>query len=99
LLDVLPLLLPLAATASERIIDPVAYACAGLALAWSIFVAGLGAFCYPHEAWNSSPIDVDRAHERLWEWSDNQILRAWQAGLSPQNFALFSRSADRVPDP
>jgi hypothetical protein len=71
----------------------------GLALAWSILVAATGAFCYPHDRWNSEPGSVDIEHHRLWNWRDPQILRAWKRGLSPQNFALFDRAAVRqVPD-
>jgi hypothetical protein len=71
----------------------------GLALAWSIFVAALGAFCYPNDRWNSEPGSVDIEHHRLWNWRDPQILRAWHRGMSPQNFALFDRAAVRqVPD-
>ena len=48
------------------------------------------------DAWNSNPADVDHEHDRLWDWSDNQIVRAWHAGASPQNFTLFTRDAFRV---
>jgi hypothetical protein len=71
---------------------------AAAALAWSVGVAALGAFCYPEGRWNNSPLDVDRNHERLWDWQDNQIRRSWNAGLSPQNFSLFDRAAIRLPE-
>jgi hypothetical protein len=67
-----------------------------IALAWSVAAAAIGAFAYPHEQWNTSPADVDRHHQRLWEWRDPQILRCWQAGPSPQNFSLFDRSLIRA---
>jgi len=66
-----------------------------VALAWSIVVAGTGAFCYPNDQWNTDPVDVDTNHDRLWDWRDPQILRCWQRGLSPQNFSLFNRAAVR----
>ena len=72
---------------------------AAVALACSIGIAALGAFSYPHGAWNSEPADVDRNHDRLWSWSDSQIARTWHAGASPQNFTLFTRDAVRVPGP
>jgi hypothetical protein len=98
LVDVLPLSVPLAAAGLATVrLPPVGRAVAVLALAWSIAVAAIGAFCYPHDAWNSDPTDIDRDHARLWSWSDNQIRRAWQAGLSPQNFSLFTRAAIAVP--
>ena len=61
----------------------------------AIATAATGAFCYPHDQWNTDPASVDRAHERLWEVRDSQILRCWERGWSPQNFALFEREAWR----
>lgn len=70
---------------------------AGLtALVLSILIAGTGAFCYPNDRWNVEP-DVDRNSERVWDWSDLQVVRCWRSGPSPQNFALFDRSAIRQP--
>jgi hypothetical protein len=70
---------------------------AAVALAWSIAVAATGAFCYPNDRWNTDPADVDRNHNRLWDWRDMQIVRCWQRGPSPQNFSLFGPSAVRRP--
>jgi hypothetical protein len=90
ILDVLPLLTPLAAAAiGHRPFGRGAAAAIGLVLVWSVVVAGTGAFVFPNERWNLNPADVDRHHERLWDWSDTQIVRAWQSGPSPQNFSLF----------
>jgi hypothetical protein len=69
-----------------------------LAVAWSMLVAATGAFCFPHDRWNSEP-DVDRHHERIWDWSDLQIVRCWRKGPSPQNFNLFVREAVRQVKP
>jgi hypothetical protein len=90
MLDILPLLVPVAAAllASLRV-TPIMRLAAALALTWSIVVAGTGAFCYPHERWNTVPVDVDRHHERLWDWSDTQIVRCWRRGLDPMNFRLI----------
>lgn len=98
LLDVLPTLVPLAATALARdgLRAPLKLTAAAL-LAWSIVVAGTGAFVYPHDEWNVDPNDVDRNHARLWSWSDTQIARCWRRGPSPQNFSLFTRDAFRPP--
>lgn len=99
MLDILPLLVPAAIMAMTTLRGRLAGSVASLALAWSVATAALGAFCYPHERWNSDPADVDRYHERLWEWSDTQIARAWHTGPSPQNFTLFTRHSVRVPQP
>jgi len=66
-------------------------------LAWSIGVAGLGAFVYPNDGWNTDPDDVDRDHARLWNVADSQIPRALHQPPSPQNFDLFTRAAVRRP--
>jgi hypothetical protein len=68
---------------------------ASVALGWSIVAAATGAFCYPHDRWNTDPASVDRYHDRLWDWSDPQILRCWRRGPSPQNFDLFDAAAVR----
>ncbi len=99
MLDLLPLLVPLAAAG----IPPVtrrraASVCAVAALAWSVGVAALGAFVYPADVWNNNPTNVDLFHGRLWDWRDSQIVRAAHAGWNPGNFQLFSRAAFRRAD-
>ena len=96
LVDVLPLGVPPAALAlSAPRLPRVRTIGAAMALAWSIAVAATGAFCYPHDAWNTDPTEIDRDHARLWDVDDNQIVRCWRTGLSPQNFDLFDRAAVR----
>ena len=95
MLDLLPLMVPLAAAGGARLQSRLLKAAAVLALAWSIVVAGTGAFFHPNDRWNTDPTDVDRHHERLWDWSDQQIVRCWQRGTSPQNFNLLTRVAWR----
>ena len=94
ILDVVPLLVPIAAALAASIrMTPVKRAVAGAALAWSVAVAATGAFAYPNERWNVDPRDVDRNHDRLWDWSDLQIVRCWDRGFDPMNFRLLSRAA------
>lgn len=97
MLDLLPAMVPAAALGAARIARGGALprAAALAALAWSIGVSATGAFCYPNDQWNNDPESIDRAHERLWDVRDSQIPRCWSRGLSPQNFALFDRTAWR----
>jgi hypothetical protein len=53
----------------------------GLALAASIAVQTIGAFCYPNGEWDASPASIDAQPDRLWDWRDNQIRRTFSAGL------------------
>jgi hypothetical protein len=99
MLDVLPLLIPAAAFGMDALHGRLRIALGTAALAWSVTIAAIGAFNYPQDRWNSEPIDVDRNHERLWDWQDPQILRAWNAGFNSQNFTLFTRDSVRLPQP
>jgi hypothetical protein len=56
------------------------------ALVVSVLVEAVGAFCYPSPRaveWNATPVDVDHAHERLWDWRDSQLLRLLRNGPVP----------------
>jgi hypothetical protein len=53
-----------------------------LAILWSVAVQAVGAFCYP-SSWNLSPANVDRHHERLWDWRDSEIVRCLREGRKP----------------
>lgn len=89
-IDLLPLLVPLAAagTALLQTRRPVRILAAA-ALVWSVALAATGAFCYPAEAWNTTPVSVDLNHGRLWDWRDPQFVRCWQRGANPQNFGIW----------
>jgi hypothetical protein len=98
LLDFVLWLTPAAAVALERRIrGPVLRGLCVALLAWSIVAAGTGAFCA--DDWNTRPSEVDRNHARLWDWRDLQVARAWQMGLSPQNFNLFNWTSYRTTGP
>ena len=85
-----PFLVPSAALGIARLrLQSVGGVCAALALVWSIAVSGLGAYVYPGEMWNTDPADIDRYHERLWDWRDTQIGRAIQTPPNPRNFMFF----------
>ena len=100
MLDVLPLLVPVAAVLVAALrTTSIMRATVTVALAWSVTVGATGAFCYPQERWNTDPVDIDRNHQRLWSWSDMQIVRGWKRGPSPTNFRLFNRASFRVPPP
>ena len=49
------------------------------AIAASIALQTIGAFCYP-SSWNRIPVSVDVQHERLWDWADSEIRRCLEEG-------------------
>ncbi len=58
-----------------------------LAIAASIVLQVVGAFAFP-SSWNLSPRNVDRAHERLWDWTDTEISRCLKEGLKSRGPVL-----------
>jgi hypothetical protein len=55
------------------------------ALVWSMWVQQLGAKTYPCN-WNHTPVLIDRAPSRVWDWRDSQIARC--AGWSHARAAV-----------
>jgi hypothetical protein len=54
-------------------------------LIWSVFAQFVGAFYYPNGNWDGEP-NVDYHPEKLWDWSDTQLMRTFSAGMiSPGN--------------
>lgn len=49
-------------------------------LIWSVFVQVVGVFFYPNGDWDDSPQPVDSSPNRLWDWSDNPIVRCLHSG-------------------
>lgn len=97
-LDAIAPLAPAGAIALATVCrGPVSRSLCAAALVWSVVVAGTGAFFT--NTWNTSPVDVDHHHERLWDWHDLQIRRAWASGRSPQNFNLFNWTSYRSTPP
>jgi hypothetical protein len=54
----------------------------GMAIAAAVAIQAVGAFCYP-SSWNLHPANVDLHHERLWDWSDNELTRCLSEGPKP----------------
>jgi hypothetical protein len=100
LMDLLPTLIPLAAAGLAVIVQTrVGIVVSSAALAWSVLLAATGAWCYPQDAWNADPENVDRRHERLWDWRDPQFARCWKRGAYRDNFAFLLDGAFTPPAP
>jgi hypothetical protein len=74
--DVIPLFALLLAFALDWMWERsrILFALAMLAIAWSIALQAIGAFCSTSD-WNLFPKNVDQHHERLWDWRDTEISR------------------------
>ncbi len=57
-------------------------------LAMSVFANARGAVSLDTWRWNVLPVSVDKAHGRLWDWSDPQFLAGLLPPPPPHNFPL-----------
>ncbi len=51
-----------------------------LAVAASLWIQVIGAYYYPRGRWDWLPANVNLNPQRVWDWSDNQIMRSWRSG-------------------
>jgi hypothetical protein len=81
LTDIVPclvlLILPAWSMISARAPLRVAFA---VALALSVGIQAIGAFCYPKSRWDETPVSVDARPARLWDWRDSPLRRGLAAG-------------------
>jgi hypothetical protein len=59
----------------DRVLSRPAGVAAGLLVAVSVYMNGVGAISSESMGWNTSPVDVDHAAGRLWDWRDPPFLR------------------------
>ena len=82
--DLLPFfawfLVPVWASIRARPVLRVAFAAT---VAIALWVQVVGTFYYPAGNWDGSPVNVEFKPQRVWDWSDTQILRSWRAGPAP----------------
>lgn len=99
LTDVLPACALCAVPAVERLWRRRAgRALLGVVAAWSVAVQAIGAYC-DDGTWNTSPVFVDHAPQRLWDWRDAHTLRALRGGWRGAELAplLGQMFTDRRP--
>ena len=83
------------ALASAKVRCRPVFAASVALIAISIGVQFLGAAVYP-SGWNVDPQDIDRAPQRLWDWSDSELSRC--IAVSKPYRALFGpRNAKIAP--
>jgi predicted dehydrogenase len=47
---------------------------------FGLWVQIVGAYYYPNGNWDSTPSTLEADPMRVWDWSDTQLLRTWEAG-------------------
>jgi len=77
----------------------MALGCAGLDRPWvrrtfavvavySVLIQALGVYFYPNGHWDNTPVPVDEAGYRNWDWRDNPIRRTLAGGPVWQPYAI-----------
>ncbi len=96
LVDILPAAALLGADTAQRLWRSAAgRALLVVLLVWSVGVQAIGVY-FDANSWNRTPITIDRAPERAWQWGDWQVLRAARDGwhgtqLAPLLWQVFTR--------
>lgn len=62
---------------------------------YSISIQAVGAFFYPKGHWDSRPSNVNTIHARLWNWSDNPIVRTIRGGPAWESYAVVGAAITR----
>jgi hypothetical protein len=57
---------------------------------YGCLIQALGVYCYPKGRWDHSPQSVDTHPERLWNWSDNPIVRTARGGLAWEPYSVVA---------
>jgi len=60
---------------------------------YGCLIQALGVYCYPKGRWDHLPQSVDTHPERLWNWSDNPIVRTARGGLAWEPYAVVGAAA------
>jgi hypothetical protein len=55
---------------------------------FSVFAQGLGSLFYPNGHWDYTPVPVNKADTRLWDWQDNPITRTVRGGIFWEPYAI-----------
>lgn len=55
---------------------------------YGLFIQVLGVYFYPNGHWDNTPVPVDEAGYRVWNWADNPIRRTLDAGPLSQPYRI-----------
>lgn len=67
------------------------------AAVYGCLVQALGVYCYPKGRWDNSPVSVDDHSARLWNWTDNPVIRTAQGGVAWEPYSIVAAMATGGP--
>ncbi|MDP3973332.1 MAG: hypothetical protein Q8P92_00710 [Candidatus Daviesbacteria bacterium] len=63
-----------------------------ITIIYSVFTQVIGTFYYPKGRWDSHPVNITYAPERLWDFYDNPLIRNLTAGPNLRGYYLIYNS-------
>jgi len=88
LTETLPLFVILMALGSAVLERPWVRRAFSAAVVYGVLIQAVGVYFYPNGHWDNTPVPVDDAGYRNWNWRDNPIGRALAAGPVWQPYAI-----------
>jgi len=68
--------------------------CAFVVLAvYCCLIQAVGAYCYPKGRWDHLPVSVNDQPARLWNWSDNPVIRTAHGGVAWEPYSIAAAAA------
>jgi len=90
LTEIMPVLVILTAVGSAELERPWIKRLFVAAAVYSVLIQAVGVYFYPNGHWDNTPVPVDRAGYRVWDWRDNPIRRTVIAGPLWQPYVIVA---------
>jgi hypothetical protein len=90
LTEIMPLLVILMALGSAELERPWAKRSLAVVAVYCVLIQALGVYFYPNGHWDNTPVSVDQAGYRVWDWRDNPIRRTLDAGPLWQPYVIVA---------
>ncbi|HTS48287.1 MAG TPA: hypothetical protein VMH05_10115 [Bryobacteraceae bacterium] len=90
LTEIMPLLVILMALGSAELERPWVKRSLAVVAIYCVLIQAVGVYFYPNGHWDNTPVSVDRAGYRVWDWRDNPIRRTLDAGPLWQPYVIVA---------
>jgi len=90
LTEIMPLLVILMALGSAGLERPWVKRSLAVIAVYCVSIQALGVYFYPNGHWDNTPVSVDQAGYRVWDWRDNPIRRTLDAGPLWQPYVIVA---------
>ena len=88
LTEILPLLVIFMAVGTPVLERPWVKRAFATVAVYCVFIQAVGVYFYPKGHWDHTPVPVDNARGRVWDWKDNPIGRTFAAGPTWEPYVI-----------